>query len=49
MGGMRDIGGAMGNGQDMAAEVAKRHQMIKGRMEMMEMLMQRLPNPPSAK
>jgi hypothetical protein len=34
----------------MPAEMAKRHQMMEGRMQMMmEMMMQRLPNPPSTK
>ena len=56
MGGMRamgSMGGAMGDGKGMPAEMSKRHQMMEGRMEMMqmmrEMMMQRLPNPPSAK
>jgi hypothetical protein len=55
MGGMAGMGamGPMGDGKDMPAEMAKRHQMMEGRMEMMdvmmEMMMQRMPNPPSPK
>lgn len=43
--------GAMGEGKGMPAEMAKCHQMMEGRIEMMqmmmEMMMQRQPNPPS--
>jgi hypothetical protein len=53
MGAMGPMGGAMGDGKGMPAELAKRHQMMEGRMEMMqmmmEMMMQRMPSPPSAK
>jgi hypothetical protein len=50
MGAMGSMGGAMGDGKGMPAEMAKRHQMMEGRMQMMmEMMMQRLPNPPSTK
>lgn len=53
MGGMGPMGGAMGDGKGIPAEMVKRHQMMEGRMEMMqmmmEMMMQRLPNPPSTK
>ena len=53
MGGMVGMGAGMGDGKGMPAEMAKRHQMMEGRMEMMqmmmEMMMQRLPSPPPAR
>lgn len=53
MGGMGAMGGGMGDGKAMPAGMAKHHQMMEGRMEMMqlmmEMMMQRLPYPPAAK
>jgi len=43
----------MGDSKDTPAEMAKHHQMMQGRMDMMlmmmNMMMQRMPNPPSAK
>lgn len=51
MGGMGPMGGAagMGDAKGMPADMMKRHQMMEGRMEMMqmmmEMMMQRMPNP----
>lgn len=52
MGGMGPMGG-MGGGKGMAGDMGKRHQMMEGRMEMMqmmmEMMMQRLPDAPAAK
>lgn len=58
MGGMGSMGGAAGMGErkGMHADMAKRHQMMEGRMDMMqtmmEMMMQRMPSPaapPAAK
>lgn len=43
----------MGGGKGMPADMSQRHQMMEGRMEMMQMMMemmvQRLPDPPSVK
>lgn len=51
--GMGPMGGGMGGGKGLPADMAKRQQMMEGRLEMMqmmmEMMMQRLPNPPATK